>query len=65
MPEMWARCEPCNRYFFVPSTTGEEMSRTLCPVCCEAPDRFEVRTGKTSFDLSFDDIISRRSAATP
>lgn len=63
MPEMWARCEPCNRAFFVPFTTGEEMARVLCPVCSEPPANFEVRTDDASFDVSVDDASSAQAAA--
>lgn len=54
MPEMWAQCSPCNRWFYVPFSTGEEMAAAQCPVCASAPDSFEVRTGATQFhvDLS-------------
>ena len=52
MPEMWAFCEPCSRSFYVPSTTGEQMARTFCPVCSTQPARFEVRTATSSFDVS-------------
>lgn len=52
MPEMWGSCEPCNRLFFVPFTTGEEMARTRCPVCSAIPTGFEVRIGQRSFGVS-------------
>lgn len=52
---MWASCGPCSRWFYVPFTTGEEMSRTVCPVCSAAPDAFEVRTGDTAFNVDMID----------
>lgn len=55
MPEMWGSCQPCNRLFFVPFTTGEEMARTRCPVCSATPSAFEVRIGDRSFGVSVSD----------
>lgn len=55
MPEMWARCGPCSRWFYVPFSTGETMARAHCPVCSSAPSRFEVRIAKPSFDVEIAD----------
>ena len=55
MPEMWANCGPCDRSFYVPFTTGEEMARTQCPVCASEPSRFEVRTDSSSFEVVLDE----------
>lgn len=63
MPEMWARCDPCNRAFFVPFTTGEQMARTRCPVCSDVPASFEVRTETSSFDVSVSDERTRAVTA--
>ena len=51
MPEMWAHCQPCSRWFFIPFSTGETMARSTCPVCASQPVRFEVRTDSSSFPL--------------
>ncbi|HVM19020.1 MAG TPA: hypothetical protein VM307_03565 [Egibacteraceae bacterium] len=54
MPEMWARCEPCDRWFYVAFTTGEEMARRRCPVCDCPPTKFEVRLANSAFDVHLD-----------
>lgn len=51
MPEMWAHCGPCSRWFYVPFSTGEAMSRSACPVCSEQPDGFEVRLAEKAFPV--------------
>ena len=51
MPEMWAHCEPCSRWFFVPFDYGEELVRSACPVCTQQADRFEVRLNDTAFPV--------------
>jgi hypothetical protein len=43
MPQMWARCQPCDSWFFVPFDSGEQMSRARCPVCAGAAAEFHVR----------------------
>lgn len=59
MPEMWAYCDPCGRSFYVPFSSGEEMSRTLCPVCSSEPANFEVRNDEASFDVDLSDDAVR------
>ena len=51
MPEMWAHCAPCARWFFIPFSNGETMARSTCPVCTAQPDRFEVRTDGAAFPV--------------
>jgi hypothetical protein len=55
MPEMWAHCEPCSRWFFVEFSSGEEMSRARCPVCATPAGGFEVRLDEASFPVEMQD----------
>ena len=46
--ELWAFCDPCNRWFFVPLRPdgvrpAPEEHRITCPVCIAPAGRFEGR----------------------
>lgn len=51
MPEMWAQCHPCDRWFFVPFDSGERMSQARCPVCSSEASLFEVRIEESAFPV--------------
>lgn len=51
MPELWAHCEPCSRWFFVPFRSNEELAQMHCPVCADTADRFEVRLEQSTFPV--------------
>lgn len=50
--ELWGRCRLCERWFYVPSDTIEEMSNSRCPVCDAVANRFEDRGGAASFECT-------------
>lgn len=54
MSEMSGLCAHCDRWFYVPFCSGEEMSMTICPDCATAPSRFRVRTGESSFEVELE-----------
>jgi hypothetical protein len=51
MPEVWARCEPCDRWFFVPFDSGERMARALWPSCAAATSAFQVHLEGVTFPV--------------
>ena len=63
---MWANCEPCSRWFFVPFGPGEAMARAQCSVCMTPAAGFEVRLEDSSFsvDVTDADALAEAQART-
>lgn len=52
---LWAQCDPCDRWFYVPFGTAEQMARSACPLCGAGAASFEVRLETSSFPVNVDD----------
>jgi hypothetical protein len=51
VPELWALCTPCERWFCLPSDSGAHLASTRCETCSGAPAQFEMRTPTSSFSV--------------
>ena len=60
--EIWARCDPCDLWFDVPSDTVKALLETRCARCGQAPERFEQRLGALVIEL---DVSGGRAPQTP
>ena len=49
--ELWALCDPCDRWFFVPFERLEDLSDVACPGCDSPTTSFEARADDLSFSL--------------
>lgn len=56
MPEFWAHCAVCDRWFYVAWGELTRLARsTECLVCGAAPESYEVRYGDLRFAVRLDD----------
>ena len=49
--ELWASCDPCGRWFFVPFERIEDLSDVACPACDAPTSSFEARSDDLTFAL--------------
>jgi hypothetical protein len=63
--ELWALCDPCDRWFFVPFERLSDLSSVACDDCGKSTTSFEARSEELTFALDVPPVPVDVVAADP